>query len=59
MGFWILCLGAFGVLVLLTGWLPMMLRQLPLSWLMCCVAESRSDVPILQLEVPQGGDLGQ
>lgn len=34
---YVLALGAFGLLVLLTAWLPMVLRQLPLSLPICCV----------------------
>lgn len=37
MSSYLLVLGAFGGLVLLTAWLPMMLRQLPLSLPICCV----------------------
>ncbi|GJE17860.1 cation:proton antiporter [Methylobacterium marchantiae] len=35
---YVLMLGGFGALVLLTAWLPMVLRQLPLSLPICCVA---------------------
>ncbi|WP_019906129.1 cation:proton antiporter [Methylobacterium sp. 77] len=35
---YIYMLGGFGALVLLTAWLPMALRQLPLSLPICCVA---------------------
>jgi NhaP-type Na+/H+ or K+/H+ antiporter len=34
---YVLVLGGFGALVLLTAWLPMVLRQLPLSLPICCV----------------------
>ena len=34
---YILALAGFGTLVLLTAWLPMVLRQLPLSLPICCV----------------------
>jgi len=34
---YILVLAGFGTLVLLTAWLPMVLRQLPLSLPICCV----------------------
>ncbi|CAA2100854.1 K(+)/H(+) antiporter NhaP2 [Methylobacterium bullatum] len=35
---YVIMLGGFGALVLLTAWLPMVLRQLPLSLPICCVA---------------------
>jgi NhaP-type Na+/H+ or K+/H+ antiporter len=35
---YIVVLAGFGTLVLLTAWLPMVLRQLPLSLPICCVA---------------------
>ncbi|MHC2002973.1 hypothetical protein ACYQR9_21430 [Methylobacterium sp. CM6241] len=34
---YILALAGFGTLVLLTAWLPMVLKQLPLSLPICCV----------------------
>lgn len=34
---YILALAGFGALVLLTAWLPLVLRQLPLSLPICCV----------------------
>lgn len=35
---YVIILGGFGALVLLTAWLPMLLRQMPLSLPICCVA---------------------
>ena len=37
MEIYVLVVAGFGVLVLLTAWLPMVLRALPLSLPICCV----------------------
>ena len=50
-----LLLAGFGALVLLTAWLPMIVRQMPLSLPICCVAigASLSVIPGLSGLVPQ------
>ena len=52
---YILLLAGFGALVLLTAWLPMILRQMPLSLPICCVAigAGLSIIPGLSGLIPQ------
>lgn len=51
---YILALAGFGALVLLTAWLPLLLRQLPLSLPICCVGigAALSSVPSFAHAVP-------
>ncbi|WP_348644780.1 hypothetical protein [Methylobacterium sp. WL116] len=55
---YVLVVAGFGALVLLTAWLPMVLRALPLSLPICCVGvgAALSIVPSLSGLAPHPGE---
>ena len=57
MEIYVLVVAGFGVLVLLTAWLPMVLRALPLSLPICCVGigAALSTIPVVAELTPHPG----
>lgn len=57
MEYYVFVVAGFGVLVLLTAWLPMVLRALPLSLPICCVGigAAMSTIPVVAELTPHPG----
>ena len=57
MEYYVFVVAGFGVLVLLTAWLPMVLRALPLSLPICCVGigAAMSTIPVVAELTPNPG----